>query len=318
MSSRVSANRLSPMRGGASTESFAGILVVILVIIALYYLYRWITGTSTNIVSVPLLTTTASMTLTATDTTSGSGLDAVSMVGLKGVQDGGAYSVNMWVYITDTKGLLSPGTATPLAHLMEISSNRFSKTTPGKTLVFIGLNPVNAALVVRQSTMDPKESIDNSLTAPNATGAYPLNDLIANYNTGTRYKSNDRCDIINGIEYQRWVMISAVANNRTLDIYVDGKLARSCIYSSGNGLGSSDGTAQAYFGLDNKKGLKGYFGVSNFYNYSLTPDAVWRAYQDGPTGPFNITKWVTALFSTASLNVNGQNLNQLNPCTACQ
>jgi hypothetical protein len=306
------------MRGGASASSFAGILVVILVIIGLYYIYRWLKGVSTVMISIPLLTRAAAMTLTGTDANTGSGQDAAGIISLKGVQDGGAYTVNLWVYITDTKGFLSPGTSTPLAHLMEISNNRFAKTAPGKTLIFVGLNPVNAALVIRQSTMDPNESINNSLTAPNANGAYPLNDLITNYNTGANYKSNDRCDIINGIEYQRWVMVSAVGNNRTLDIYVDGKLARSCIYSSGNSLGSSDGTAQAYFGLNNKKNLKGYFGVSNFYNYALTPDAIWRAYQDGPSGPFDLFKWITNLFSGSSLVINGNNLNQINPCMACQ
>jgi len=315
MNSRLNVNKFSPMRGGASAASFAGILVVILVIIGLYYLYKWIKGTSTNIVSTTMLPGTAPMTLTAKDTIST--MDAVSMVGLKGVNDAGAYSVNFWVYVTDTKGFLSPGTSTPLAHLMEISNKRFDSAKPGKTLIFVGLNPVNAALVVRQSTMDPNESIDNSLDAPTGK-SYSLNSLIDDYNAGTTFTSNDRCDIINGIEYQRWVMISTVGNGRTLDIYIDGKLARSCVYSSAFGLGSSDGTATAYFGLDNQKNLKGFFGNGMFYNYALTPDAVWRAYQDGPSGPFSFTKWISSLFSTASLSFNGANLNQLNPCTACQ
>ena len=289
-----------------------GLIIVILVIASLYYVYTWLYAASSTTIT-PILSGSPSMSSTSID--KASGLGVISAVDLSGVSDAGQYSTSFWVYVADTKGFLGPGGSTQLAHLMEISSNRFSKTAPGNTMIYVGLNPVNASLVVRQSTMDPKEQINNSLTAVNGN-SYPLNALIDNYNTGTSFKSNDRCDIINGIEFQRWVLISIVGNSRTLDVYIDGKLARSCVYKSGFSLGAKGGAGTAYFGLNNNGNLKGYFADGKFYNYALTPDAVWKIYQDGPTGPFNMWNWLSSIFSV-NANVNNTALNQLNPCTAC-
>jgi hypothetical protein len=119
---------------------------------------------------------------------------------------------------------------------------------------------------------------------------------------------------VNGIEYQRWVLITTVANGRTLDVYIDGKLARSCVYKAGY-LGGN-GTATAYVGLDNDDKLKGYFSFMNYYQYALSPEEVWRTYQTGPGGPFSLSKWFSSYFSL-TLTLNGENLNSLNPYASC-
>lgn len=311
MSSNV--NRYSVMRGGGIFSTLFRIFIVILVIVVLIYVYQWLYKSSSGVSEVAILSGSPSMTSTLTD--SASGYPVVSSTNLTGVNDNGQYSASFWVYVTDTKGFLAPGGGAQLAHLMEISNNRFSTTKPGNTLIYIGLNPVNATLVVRQSTTDPNQQINNSLTKQNGD-SYPLSSLIDNYNTGSTFKSSDRCDIINGIEFQRWVLISVVANSRTLDVYIDGKLARSCVYASGFSLGSSSGSGTAYFGLNNGGKLKGYFANGKFFNYALTPDAVWKIYQDGPSGPFSISAWLASMFSV-NVSINPSIVNQLNPCTAC-
>jgi hypothetical protein len=242
-------------------------------------------------------------------TTAGTG-QAVSMTSLTGILDGGQYSASLWVYVSDTKGFNTVGGA-PLAHLLEISNKRFDETSKGNTLVFIGLNPVNGTLVVRQSSSDPTEVIDNSMSLNSATSTkYPLNSLINNYGSDTKFNtSDDRCDIINGIEYQRWILVSVVGNGRTLDVYVDGKLARSCIYKGSFALGSSAGTGQAIVGYNNNGNLKGFFSKGNFYNYALTPDQVWANYQAGPGGSFSFSEFFSTLFN---LNVSFQGTAGLN------
>ena len=308
------------MSGGSTNSTIIGLILLIVIFIGLYYIYQWLYKTKGGVKVTSILSGSPSMTATAIDKVSGQG--AVAAVDLSGVSDAGQYSTSFWVYVADTKGFLGPGGSTHLAHLMEISNNRFSSSAQGNTLIYVGLNPVNAALVVRQSTMDPNEQINNSLSSPRAN-SYPLESLIDNYNIGANpsnsevpFKSKDRCDIINGIEYQRWVLITVVGNSRTLDVYIDGKLARSCVYSSGFSLGPK-GNGTAYFGLNNNGNLKGYFSTGNFYNYALTPDAVWKIYQDGPGGPFSLWNWLTNTFSV-NVNTNQVAMNQLNPCTACQ
>jgi hypothetical protein len=159
----------------------------------------------------------------------------------------------------------------------------------GGTLVFVGLNPKNGNLVVRQSTGDAQD--------PQIANSTALTGLIDGYNVGTTYTRDNRCDIINGIEYQRWILISLVANNRTLDVYIDGKLARSCVYKGNFTLSGNTGTLKARFGYNNGGKLKGYFSKGNYYNYPVSPDLVWASYQEGPGDPFSISNFFNSLFS---------------------
>jgi hypothetical protein len=271
------------------------IILFIVVCIGLYYLYNFLYSSNVAQISVVTLSGTIPCTKTISAT-----IPAVASTNLTGVLDGGQYSASFWVYIADTKGFTAAGGA-PLAHLMEISNKRFDVTPAnrGNTLVFVGLNPTNGTLVVRQSTNDAAVQINNSM-ANNATTTatlYPLDTLISSYTSGATYTTKDSCDIINGIEYQRWVLITTVANGKTLDVYVDGKLARSCVYKAPFALGSADSTGSASFGYGNNGKLKGFFSNGNFYNYALTPDAVWAMYQAGPGTGFSISSFFSSLFS---------------------
>lgn len=279
---------------GGPTKLVIGVVFLILVLVGMYYLYDFLYGKSPSKGSIDILSGNPAMTSTATDPTSK--LSAVSVSEISGVLDGGEYSTSFWVYVADTKGFA--GTS-KLAHLMEISDKRFDATAAnkGKTLIFVGLSPTDGTLVVRQNTAD-NYKIDNTL-GTNTSSSYTLDGLINNYNiSGSPYKGSDtRCDIINGIEYQRWILVTVVGNGRTLDVYVDGKLARSCVYQSSFALGATNNRATAYFGLNNASNLKGYFSTGKFYNYALTPDAVWALYQQGPGGSSSITDWFKNLFN---------------------
>ena len=280
-------------RGGNRTFVMViGVIVFIAICIGLYYLYNWLYNSTPAQTSVSLLSGEPKKMVGA-DAKS----FAVSQTNLKGLTDGGQYSTNFWVYVSDTKGFNSAG-GQNLAHLLDVSVSRFSNdpTTRGKTLIFVGLNPKDGSLIVRQSTSDPANVIDNSLTT-STSSAYSVDSLVQGYNANATFKSDDRCDVINGIEFQRWIQISAVGNGRTLDVYIDGKLVRSCVYKSSFAIGSSDGNAVATFGYNNGGNLKGYFAKADFYNYALTPDQVWANYQAGPGSGFTLGSFFSKLFS---------------------
>lgn len=297
---RMNASTNAPKNAnGGPTKLVIGVVFLILVLVGLYYLYDFLYGKSPSKGSIDILSGNPAMTSTATDPTSKS--SAVSVSEISGVLDGGEYSTSFWIYVADTKGFAN----TPkLAHLMEISDKRFDADTTkkGNTLIFVGLSPTDGTLVVRQNTTETTSpgayNINNSLSE-NTAKKYTLDGLINNYNlSGSVYKGSDsRCDIINGIEYQRWILVTVVGNGRTLDVYIDGKLARSCVYESSFALGATSNRATAYFGLNNESKLKGYFSTGKFYNYALTPDAVWALYQQGPGGSSSITDWFKNLFN---------------------
>jgi len=296
MSSTTNVKNSANPGSSGTVRTVMTIILFIVVCIGLYYLYNFLYSSNVAQTSVQILSGSIPCTKTISAT-----LPAVASTNLTGVLDGGQYSTSFWVYVADTKGFNSAGGA-PLAHLMDISKDRFNadSTKKGNTLIFIGLNPTNGALIVRQSTSDAGTQIKNNMasgTMPTAT-LYDLPTLISSYSSGSTYTNQDSCDIINGIEYQRWVLITTVANGRTLDVYVDGKLARSCVYKSPFALGSADSTGTASFGYGNDGKLKGFFSNGNFYNYALTPDAVWALYQAGPGTGFSIYSFFSNLFST--------------------
>ena len=290
---RMNRSNANNSRGGNRTFVMVmGVIVFVAICIGLYYLYNWLYTSTTEKSSVSLITGKP-IPMVSADAKS----FAVGQVNLTGITDGGAYSTNLWVYISDTKGFNKEG-GQNLAHLLDISVSRFSTDVSkrGKTLIFLGLNPKDGSLIVRQSTSSPANVIDNSLST-SSSSAYSVNSLVQGYNANATFKTDDRCDVINGIEFQRWIQITAVANGRTLDVYIDGKLVRSCVYQASFALGDSKGEATATFGYQNDGNLKGYFAKSNFYNYALTPDQVWANYQAGPGAGFTIGSFFSNLFS---------------------
>lgn len=103
---------------------------------------------------------------------------------------------------------------------------------------------------------------------------YPdTNALHARINTFA--SPNEGCDIKN-IPLQKWVHIGYVLNNRTVDMYIDGKLERSCVLRGVPKL-NEDPVHVCDDG--------GYFGkISNlvYYRYALKPDEVYKIYSAGP------------------------------------
>jgi hypothetical protein len=285
------------VRNSGLQRPLLGIIFFILVIIALYYAYQFIYGANPAYASVDILPGNA---VSTTQTGTIEGKTVVSSTALRGILDGGQYSASMWMYIADTKGFSN----NKLAHILEISNKRFAESGKGNTLLFVGLNPTNGTLVVRQSSSDESEMINNSSDSKN------LDSLITGYSSYSG--GDDRCDIINGIEYQRWILVTVVGNGRTLDVYVDGKLARSCVYKAPFALASGDGSATAYIGLDNGNSLKGFFSSGKFYNYALTPDSVWALYQAGPSGSFSLGSFFSNLFSTG---ISFSSSTDMNPAT---
>ena len=86
------------------------------------------------------------------------------------------------------------------------------------------------------------------------------------------------CSVKN-IKMQKWVHIVTVVNNRTLDIYVDGKLVRTCLLP---GVPKIDNDANINITPDG--GFSGWTSNINFYNYVLNPQDVWDIYSRGYGG----------------------------------
>jgi hypothetical protein len=87
------------------------------------------------------------------------------------------------------------------------------------------------------------------------------------------------CDI-EQVNLQKWVNVTVVLSGRTVDVYVDGKLSRSCILK---GIYKVDGPNQTLT-IGNVLGgsYSGVIGTTRAANFAYSPDVVYRTYLQGP------------------------------------
>jgi hypothetical protein len=101
------------------------------------------------------------------------------------------------------------------------------------------------------------------------------------------------CDLPE-IDLQRWTMLTVVLTGRTIDVYLDGKLSRSCMSQS---FYKVDPTGVKPV-LTDRGGFDGYIGTTSVANYAMNPDEIYRAYLSGPEGTasMDFIGWFISLF----------------------
>jgi len=273
-----------------SSGMIGGVAFFLVILIILYYVYTFLYSSvsvessfniiPTNVTDKSQLKNGGIIRCDAmsTSTKASNGDSAVAnLQKATGLTSGGQYTVTMWLSVYSTSPQTS-GTGT--IHLLDITST-------GKTQLYMGLTPTNGTLVVHQGTADPANdgipSLTSSMTAP----------------TTATFANSDRCNIANAIEYQRWVLLGVIANGRTLDVYIDGKLSRSCVYSGINDLGVTSGIGEITVGRKSTTTgtINGVFSSVEYYNYAISPATMWSIYQNGPATSSSAS-FFTGLFNT--------------------
>jgi hypothetical protein len=241
-----------PASGGL-TQSIMSIAVVIIGIVFLYYVYKYFFEEQGKI-SQAILTTA----IPANPATSPKTYEILP------VYEGGEYSITFWTYITAYKDTVGKA-----KHVLELAPNS-TTDNPLSTLV-VGLGPYNNKLMVRVNTNSSgtetltKTKVNSIFQPTQVPSGQLLNDTMP------------MCDLPE-VELQRWVCFGIVLNGRTVDVYLDGKLARSCVLPSfytvdANGVNMK---ILQYGGFD------GF--LSNLYVHSvaLNPEQMYRIYMNGP------------------------------------
>jgi len=212
--------------------------------------------------------------------------------------EGGDYSFSTWIYISSYNR-----NQHTVKHIFELQGQFFS------TLV-VGLGGGRNSVVVRAHTKDLElggstEGFQAQNSAPMGTpntdatelGKKDIENLFKPM-AGAAASASDVqpiCDLAE-IDLQRWVHLAVVMSGRTIDVYLDGKLARSCI-------------AKSYFKVDpmgvspvilDKGGFDGYISNLAVANYAMNPGEIYRTYISGPQGSSNdVFKWIGSLFTGA-------------------
>ena len=275
------------------------LIFIVLSMLALYYLYRYLYTSANTTATVLIPSERAAITAPSTPP--------------KGPipSEGGEFSVNTWIYVNSYNK-----NRNTRKHIFEIQGQYFST-------LLIALGAFKNTLTVRTHTNDIVQGFaDGSEGGSDGGSEHDSSDTPTSTSTpntekvGSLLKSEVKalfsplamddelldtplmCDIPE-IDLQRWTMITVVLSGRTIDVYIDGKLTRSCVSKS---YFKVDPTAPV-FNITDRGGFDGYIGNTAVGSYSMSPDEIYRMYMSGPSGPSaDIWSWIASIFQGAKTN----------------
>jgi len=238
--------------------------IVVLGLVGLYYLYQFLFGGPPPASVIISKQQSAKLDPSAPI--------VVPSASLSPLYSGGEFSISTWIYVNDwtyrngyNKAILSIG-------------------GPNIDTLRLYLGAQNPTLMVRVNTS--QGSAGSALKNANSKGG-----LFTTLQTDSGLlNSTANCDVPN-IEFQRWVNITVAINGRTCDVYLDGKLTRSCVLDN-------------YFNVDSAYactvGEAGGFGgnicTTQMYGYALSPDLVYNNYMAGPNPITGIVGYLQSFF----------------------
>jgi len=282
------------MNAAANKSSPIGRLVPMLLVLAgligLYYLYQYLFGPkSTNAYTLISGTQSANIDPSKPITITSDKLPII--------YEGGEFTISTWIYVTNwsyrtgfNKSIVSvggPNFDTIRVYLggnkPKLSVRLQTKDMSGAmNAVPSGATAINVNLGATKSQV-PVESLDKG--TQNATFGILQTD-------SGLLDGSPLCDLPE-IDLQRWVNITVSVNGRTVDVYMDGKLARSCVLPSFFKVDAGGYSANllAYGGFG------GQIATTTMYDSALNPEVVYKNYMAGPQPITNIGQWFSSFFA---------------------
>lgn len=265
--------------GGTVVSGFINLLMVVAAIVLLYWAFRFFYGDVKE----------QGIVVQAEKVVANQGVKTYTNQAM--IYEGGEYTTNFWVYVSGWR--TNQGTR---KHILEIGGDNYAT-------LLVSLGAFKNSLQVRVHTRpmattttvggkdcsgsDCSGSAVSSSSTAIATTSSTGDMSLTTADKGEYFKpmtmdngltdSQGGCDI-DDIDLQRWVQVSVVLNGRTCDVYIDGKLMRSCILRN---FFKVDPTGQKLKLVD-YAGFDGYVSNVATYNYALTPDKIYHMYMKGP------------------------------------
>jgi hypothetical protein len=254
---------------------------IVAFLIAAYYLYKFLTAGSDLDIRL------------SGDPQSGTSITAESSFQVTGMESypkcriraGGEFTVSMWLYISSYDGAGRIG--------LPKSVFTISDTEQPTNHLMVGvLYPNENKMLIRAYTGG-----DDQITKTGTGNGYQ--SLIAGSMANAFTSGMPQCDI-QDIDMQRWINLVISVNGRIMDVYMDGKLARSCILPNVIRTGTT-GTQLITLG-----GFPGEFSKVRYINYAATPDQIYSIYQEGPYKSKTIVNYVGSMLGINFLYTDEQ------------
>jgi hypothetical protein len=191
--------------------------------------------------------------------------------------EGGEYTVSAWIYVNDF--------TYRRGYNKDVFSIGDHSDANGTITLGVYLDATENKLHVRNSYVS-----SNTATPSGNMKLSEYNALFATPNQISSLSNIPDC-AVSPIEFQRWVHIAVAMNGKTVDTYVDGKLARSCV------LPSVYRTSSKYsLTVANHDGFGGFISGVATYDYAINPEQVYRTYMAGPVGAIDFFTYLKSFF----------------------
>lgn len=209
------------------------------------------------------------------------------------ITSGEDFCIDYWMYIKDTtyrpnnnKFILSLGG--PITGDAALNPNQ---SVASDQFLLVYLTGYKYGLAVRTNAVQSATPMPASPLA--GTTVTPLFTTTAQVASPTSELTP--CDIAS-VDLQKWVHVGIVSQNKTLDVYIDGKLARSCILPSRINITTNYQLNVFAFG-----GFGGYVSKITTHDYALNPEQMWRIYMIGPGPAYTFWEYAKSLFDPKSI-----------------
>jgi hypothetical protein len=256
-------------------------LLVFVSLLGMYYLYQYLFGPRMG-------TPTTLVPATRSATTDASQPITVRMDQLPRLFEGGEFTVSTWIYVSNwsyRSGLMKS--------ILRIGGSRFDTFR-------IYLGGRTPKLHIRFHTHD--QGIPHAHRVEDDLSKASLAPLFTSLSMESGHSNRaPLCDLPE-IDLQRWVHLTVSVNAKTVDVYTDGKLARSCVLPSQYKVDSSGYSAS----LLDYGGFGGQLSTTTMYDQALNPESVHKLYMAGPEPITSFGGWLGSIFApgvSLSLNV---------------
>jgi hypothetical protein len=196
------------------------------------------------------------------------------------IYTGGDFTLSFWIYIDDWNYRAQKN-----KFVFALSPSLTSAGSSVSPLVGL-LTPYQNGMMIRANTTKAG-AVPPPGSAPSASGgAEPditvesnLQALMNQQTSMNMFQTtlDKPCDI-KEVPLQRWVCITIVSSGRVLDVYMDGKLSRSCVLDNVIQIPRT----KLALRLGDYGGFGGRYATVQMWGQQLTPDAIYSLYMMGP------------------------------------
>jgi hypothetical protein len=244
------------------------VLLFVIIVVLMYIVYGYISNsvsTLSGLTSGQTMQTINATSLTSSSTTGNTG----------------NFSYSIWFYIDEWNYRYGEEKV--------VFGRMVSGSNPLQPCPSVILGALENNLIVSLTVFPGLDSEPTTTSTPSST-------TTSTSTTGTTSTSNNtmihRCAVAN-IPIQKWVNLLVSVYGRSMDIYIDGKLVRTCVLP---GVANIDSNAPVY--ITPNGGFSGWTSTFQYFPNATDPQTAWNIYTKGYGG-----SWLGNLFGQYSVKV---------------